>query len=96
MEHWENTIDIPIHTVRYDDMVNDQETTTRKLLEYCSLEWNDACLDFHKSKRVVATASYDQVRQKIYTQSQARWKKYEKNISPLIENLGRALNGWPG
>ncbi|MFC1589230.1 sulfotransferase [Pseudomonadota bacterium] len=95
MKHWENSIDIPIHTVRYDDMVNDQESTTRKLLEHCGLEWNDACLDFHKSKRVVATASYDQVRQKIYTKSQARWKKYERHIDPLIENLGDALEGWP-
>ena len=88
MEYWESTISNPIHTVRYDDMINDQEATTRKLLEFCDLEWNDACLDFHKSKRVVATASYDQVKQKIYTQSQARWKKYEKHLMPLINALG--------
>lgn len=95
MEYWENTISTPIHTVRYDDMINDQETTTRKLLEYCDLEWNDACLNFHKSKRVVATASYDQVKQKIYTQSQARWKNYANHIALLIDNLGDALDGWP-
>lgn len=96
MKHWENELDIPIHTVSYNDMVNDQESTTRNMLDYCKLEWNDACLDFHKSKRVVATASYDQVRQKIYTQSKARWKKYESNIGPLVEHLGDSLEGWPG
>ncbi|MCW8923410.1 MAG: sulfotransferase [Gammaproteobacteria bacterium] len=95
MKHWEHSVDIPVYTVRYDDMVNDQEATTRNLLAHCGLEWNDACLDFHKSERVVATASYDQVRQKIYTKSQARWKKYEKHIAPLVEHLGDALDGWP-
>jgi len=93
MKHWE-TVKIPIHTVRYDDMVNDQKATTRKILEYCNLEWSDNCLNFHKSDRVVATASYDQVRQKIYTKSQARWKNYEKDITLLIENLGDAVDGW--
>jgi hypothetical protein len=95
MKHWE-MVKVPVHTVSYDDMVNDQETTTRKMLEFCDLEWNDACLDFHKSERVVATASYDQVRQKMYTKSQQRWKKYEKDIPLLVENLGDALVGWPG
>ncbi len=84
MKHWEKVINIPIHTVSYENMVSDQETTTRKMLEYCNLEWNDACLDFHKSDRLVATASYDQVRQKIYTKSKARWKKYEKHIGLLL------------
>lgn len=94
MEHWK-AINMPVYSVLYDDMVNEQESTTRKMLDYCGLEWHDACLDFHRSRRVVATASYDQVRQKIYTRSQARWKRYEKHISPLIENLGNALDGWP-
>jgi tetratricopeptide (TPR) repeat protein len=95
MQHWE-MVNVPVHTVNYDDMVNEQEATTRKMLEHCGLEWNDACLNFHKSERVVATASYDQVRQKMYTKSQQRWKKYEKDISLLVENLGDALVGWPG
>ena len=94
MKYWQS-VNIPVHTVSYDDIVNNQEATTRKILEYCDLEWNDSCLDFHKSGRVVATASYDQVRQKIYTKSQARWKNYEKDINLLVENLGDALEGWP-
>lgn len=87
MKHWGKVIKTPVYTVRYDDMVNDQEHTTRKLLEHCNLEWNDACMNFNKSKRVVATASYEQVKQKIYTKSLARWKKYEKHLKPLISSL---------
>lgn len=94
MKHWK-ALKIPIHTVKYDDMVNDQKTTTRKMLEYCNLKWDDACLDFHKDKRMVATASYGQVRQKIYTKSLARWKNYEKDIAVLVDNLGNTLDGWP-
>jgi len=95
MKHWEDVLEPPILTVRYEDMVQDQEGTTRKILNYCGLEWDDACLEFHKSKRVVATASYDQVRQKMYTKSRARWKNYRTHIAPLIDALGDALDGWP-
>lgn len=95
MKHWESVLATPILTLRYEDLVEDQEGNTRKLLEFCGLEWNDACLQFHKSERIVATASYDQVRQKIYKKSRARWKNYEAHIQPLIETLGDALNGLP-
>ena len=88
MAHWERTLDIPILRVRYEDTVEDQEAVTRKLLDFCGLEWDDACLEFHKAHRHVATASYDQVRQKIYKKSKARWKNYQKHLAPLIEALG--------
>lgn len=92
MEHWKSASNIEIHTVSYEDMVNDQEATTRSMLDYCNLEWNDACLNFHKSKRHIATASYDQVKQKLYKKSQARWKNYESHIQPLIDNLGNVID----
>ena len=88
MAHWERTLDIPILRIRYEDTVEDQEAVTRKLLDFCGLEWDDACLEFHKARRHVATASYDQVRQKIYKKSKARWKNYQKHLAPLIEALG--------
>lgn len=91
MDYWQNEFGVNIHTVNYADMVSDQEGTTRKLLEFCDLPWDDACLNFHKSKRIVATASYDQVRQKIYKRSSERWKNYEEHITPLIN----ALNDTP-
>ena len=88
MEHWERTLEIPVLRIRYEDTVEDQEAVTRKLLDFCGLEWDDACLEFHKARRHVATASYDQVRQKIYKKSKARWKNYQKHLAPLIEALG--------
>ncbi len=88
MQHWEDVLDLPILTVCYEDMVADQEAVSRKMITFCDLEWDERCLQFHKSDRHVATASYDQVRQKIYTQSTARWKNYEHHIAPLIDALG--------
>jgi len=88
MDHWKNEFGINMHTVDYADVVSNQEITTRKLLEYCDLPWDDACMNFHLSRRVVSTASYNQVRRKIYKKSQGRWRNYEKHITPLIDALG--------
>ena len=91
MAYWENELGVNIHTINYADTVAEQENTTRRLLEYCDLPWDDACLDFHKAKRVVATASYDQVRQKIYKRSSERWRNYEQHLKPLINALGEIV-----
>lgn len=74
--------------INYEDIVADQEGQARRLLEYCGLEWNAACLDFHKTKRQIRTASVTQVRQPIYNTSVERWRKYEKFLGPLLEQLG--------
>ncbi len=73
--------------VNYEDIVADQEGQARRLLDYCGLEWNDACLDFHKTKRQIRTASVMQVRQPIYNTSVERWRKYEKFLGPLLDEL---------
>ena len=83
MKHWDQVVDIPILTVSYEDMVEQQEATTRSLLDFCELEWNDDVLQFHKTKRDVGTASYDQVRQPMYKTSKARWKNYEKHLGEV-------------
>lgn len=88
MQHWTSELDIPIHIVNYEAMISDQEKTTRGLLEFCELPWNEECLNFNQSSRRVTTASYDQVRQKLYTKSVARWKNYENHIQSLIQALG--------
>jgi len=75
-------------TVHYEDMVTDQERISRELVEFVGLDWDDRCLQFHTTRRTVATASYDQIRQPMYTKSMARWKHYEKHIGPLLEALG--------
>ena len=61
---------------------------TRRLLEFCDLEWNDAVLKFHESGRHVATASYDQVRQPMYRTARRRWKNYESQLAGLKSDLG--------
>jgi len=68
--------------------VADNENQAHALIDYCGLEWNDACLDFHKTKRIVRTASITQVRQPIYNTSVERWRKYEVHLEPLLEALG--------
>ena len=89
MEHWRKVLpDGAFLDVRYEDIVADQEAQSRRLIEYCGLEWDDACLDFHQSKRAVRTASMAQVRQPIYKSSVERWRPYEKFLGPLFDALG--------
>ncbi len=88
MAHWKTVLDIPIMDLHYEDMVQGQEETTRRLLDFLGLAWDPDCLDFHTAGRFVATASYDQIRQPIYNKSVARWRHYEKYITPLLEALG--------
>jgi hypothetical protein len=89
MEHWRTLLPSDAFLdVRYEDIVEDQETQSRRILEYCGLEWNDACLDFHKNPRAVSTASMTQVRQRIYTSSVDRWRAYEEFLGPLLDALG--------
>ena len=87
MEHWRGIITIPMIEVQYEDMIADQECGSRRIVEFCGLEWDEDCLDFHKSGRYVATASYDQVRRPIYKSSVSRWKNYEEYIGSLIDAL---------
>jgi len=92
--HWQDVLDMEIHEVSYEKLTEDQEGESRRLIDYLGLDWDDRVLDFHKSKRVPATISYDQVGQKMYTTSVARWKNYEKHLGPLIDALGDELDGW--
>lgn len=85
MQHWHKVLPAgTILDVRYEDMVADSEAQSRRLLEYIGLPWNESCLDFHKTKRQVKTASIAQVRQPIYTTSVARWKQYRSHLQPLL------------
>lgn len=85
MDHWRSVVDLPMLEVSYAEVVADQEGMSRKMVEFVGLPWDDRCLDFHKSDRKVSTASYDQVRQPLYTSSLARWRNYEKYLGPLRE-----------
>ena len=87
MKHWESVLELPIMTVHYERMITDQEQTSRELVAFCDLPWDDRCLQFHHSGRHVATASYDQVRQPIYRRSVARWQQYANHLGPLFDAL---------
>lgn len=91
------TFDLEWLDVSYEQLTHDQEGWTRKLVDHVGLPWNDACLQFHRSKRRVATISYDQVTQKMYTSSVERWRNYEKQLQPLIKALGKDVDEYdPG
>jgi len=87
MDHWQKVLPAPVLSIGYEEMVADQEGTTRRLLDFVGLDWNPACLNFHKTERLVRTASVAQVRQPIYKQSVARWKHYETALRPFLERL---------
>ena len=82
--HWRSVLPAgTLMSVPYAELVEDQEKWTRKILEFIGLEWDERCLDYHTSERPVLTASFWQVRQRLYTGSVGRWRRYEKFIGPL-------------
>jgi tetratricopeptide (TPR) repeat protein len=84
MAHWRAVLPPGfILDVPYAELVADQETWSRKLLDFVGLEWDPRVLEFHTNERQVTTASAWQVRQKVYKSSVARWQNYEKFIGPL-------------
>lgn len=87
MDHWHNTLDLPIFQANYEQGVQDLETYARNLIDFLGLEWNDACLRFWETKRDVITASTDQVRRPIYTSSIGRWRNFTEHLGPLFESL---------
>lgn len=95
MAHWKSVLDLPILDVRYEDLIDDPRTWVAKTLEFCGLEWEDACLNFHQAARQVMTASYDQVRKPLYKSSVARWKHYERQLAPVSELLGLRDDSYP-
>ena len=70
-----------------EELVNNQEIMSKKLIEHCELEWEEQCLDFYKNKRQVRTASIEQVRKPINNKSIGAWKKYEDYLSEMLSEL---------
>lgn len=88
MQHWETVLPPGVlHTVVYEDVVADTEKEAKALIEFLGLEWNENCLDFHKSDRPVKTASVAQVRKPIYNTAVKRWKKYGDGLQPLVNAI---------
>ncbi len=88
MAHWRSVLpDGTMYELEYETLVNHQESETRALLQHCNIEWDNACLSFHQTKRHVNTASTAQVRQPIYKTSIEGWRRYEKQLQPLAKIL---------
>jgi uncharacterized protein YjiS (DUF1127 family) len=86
MAHWRTVLPPGIILeVPYAELVADQNGWTRKILDFLGLEWDERCLDFQMTSRPVATASFWQVRQKVYKDRVQRWRNYRKFIRPLLE-----------
>jgi tetratricopeptide (TPR) repeat protein len=90
MLHWQRTLPGQIHELRYEKLVADQPGETRRLLEFCGLEWQDACVQFHLNPAASTTASAAQVRRPIYDSSVAQWRHYERQLAPLGRQLSAA------
>ncbi len=89
MEHWRKVLPAgAFMDVQYEEVISDLESQVRRILDYCGLEWNDACVEFYKHKRSIGTASMGQARMPIYKSSVERWKSYEKYLGPLLDALG--------
>ena len=86
LDHYRD-IGIDFMEIHYEDLVRDQENITRKLLDYIGADWDPGCLQHHKSDRVVRTASYEQVTQKVYTSSLNRYQNYWEGVQGMIPIL---------
>ncbi len=87
MLHWSEIYPDGFFNLNYQDLIAQPETTARALLEYVGLPWDDAVLDFHKSKRAVKTLSQAQVRSQIYATSVGAWQNYEPYLGPMLAEL---------
>jgi tetratricopeptide (TPR) repeat protein len=87
MAHWREVLPGRFYEVSYEQLISNQEQESRKLIEYCGLDWQEACLDFYKTDRKVKTASAFQVRQPMHNQSIDLWKRYGEALQPLLDDL---------
>ena len=87
MEHWRAVLPVPLLEVNYEETVADLEGTARRLVDWCGLEWEPSCLNFHASNRPIRTASTVQARQPVYSRSVGRWRNYERELNGLFAAL---------
>jgi tetratricopeptide (TPR) repeat protein len=85
MGHWRKVLPVEMLEVDYEAVVEDLEGAARRIVAFCGLEWDPACLEFHKTKRVVRTSSMTQVREPIYCRSVGRWRHYSNHLGPILE-----------
>jgi len=96
MAHFDEVLPGRVCRVIYEDLVEDTEREARRLLDYCALPFEAACLKFYENDRPVRTVSSEQVRRPIFREGLDQWRRYEAWLGPLEEALGATLEGWRG
>ncbi|GMU84418.1 MAG: hypothetical protein AMXMBFR47_42880 [Planctomycetota bacterium] len=90
MTHWKSVLDLPILEVRYEDLVANPEAQTRRMIDFCGLPWDDACLRPHESKRLALTPDLDRLRRPIDASQAARAARFGAHLDPLRAALAQA------
>jgi hypothetical protein len=96
MAHVDAVLPGRVCRVIYEDLVEDTEAQVRRLLDYCGLPFDPACLAFYENDRPVRTVSSEQVRRPIFREGLTQWRDYEPWLGPLKAGLGPALETWRG
>lgn len=91
MEHWDKVLPGYVMRVQHEDVVHDLESQIRRMLDFCGLEFEESCLNFHETERSVRTPSSEQVRQPIFDTALEQWRQFEPWLSPLKKTLGAQL-----
>ncbi len=91
MRHWDAMLPGRVLRIRHEEVVDDLEGSVRRLLDFCALDFEPACVEFHKTERNIRTASSEQVRQPIFREGLEQWRNYEPWLGPLRDALGDAV-----
>jgi hypothetical protein len=90
MEHWKTVLPDAIYTVDYETLVSNIDDESRKLVDFCGLEWQSQCLKFYENKEASTTASTVQVRQPVYQSSIGKWHGVKEQMQPVVDIIQRA------
>ena len=96
MDHWDEVLPGFVLRVHHENVVDNLEEEVRRMLDFCGLPFEDACLDFHKTERTIRTPSAEQVRQPIYRSGLDQWRNFEQHLDPLKQALGSELRATYG
>ncbi len=88
MAHWDAVLPGKMLRIQHEDVVEDLEGNVRRILEFCGLEFEPACVEFYKTERSIRTASSEQVRQPIFKEGLDQWRNFEPWLGPLKAALG--------
>ena len=92
VEHYRAAMMLRYLPVRYEDIVEDQEATVRRLLDFIGEAFDPRCLNFHENRRYARTASYAQVTRPLYREARYRWRHYRRHLEPVIPILEPVIN----